>query len=235
VSKKSKKNFTSADICAYCNLDPSEAGEGDHVIPRCLFELPSQSAITVPACQGCNQEKSRSEDYVRDWLCSHVDVDLSAVPSVVYERFMRSAERGTSKLARAATEWGRYETRFTASGIYAGIEVKYPFEDVRVTETFMRVVQGLYFNAHNGHLPVSGRFEVRQVERPFIGDQVKFVQRLGTTVYDFGDGQCHLHFGAQVEPGQIAVRSLLTFYNDSVAVDVSYLQLLRRTGVSQSG
>jgi hypothetical protein len=112
--------FASADTCAYCNCRPSEPGDGDHVLPRCLFGNKSDSTITVPACMPCNGEKSRSEDYVRDWLCGHGDVDLWVVPRKVFDAFMRSDARGSSKLARTARNQGRYRPIYTPHGLYAG-------------------------------------------------------------------------------------------------------------------
>ncbi len=85
------KEFTAADLCAYRGIEPSKPGVGDHVIPHCIFEFESHSEIRVPACERCNGQKSKDEGFVRDWLCSHADIDLSAVSQTVYEAFMGSA------------------------------------------------------------------------------------------------------------------------------------------------
>jgi len=223
------KKFTGADLCAYCNRNASVPGKGDHVIPRCVFEVQSQSTIRVPACRPCNLQKSQDEDYVRDWLCAHIDVDLSAVPGKVNDSFMRSAQRDKfgSAVARAAMTQGRYEPRVTASGLYAGIEFAYPFNAIRVVKTFERVAQGLYYAAQQQHLVGGGQFAVGEVPRPRIEDQIKIVQRLGLTgPYALGGKLCNVFFASEQTSTHIAVRVLVTFYNDSVAVDVSYLKPL---------
>jgi len=224
-----EKKFTAADLCAYCGIAPSEPGGGDHVIPRCVFELKSQSEIRVPSCLPCNNRKSKDEDYVRDWLCAHIDVDQSAVPAKVYDRFMRSAKRDKfgSAIARAAMTQGRYEPRFTASGLYAGIEFAYPFDAIRVVKTFERVAQGLYYAAQQQHLAGGGQFGVGEVPRPRIKDQIKLLQRLGAAgPYALGGRLCHVLFGSEQTSTYIAARVLVTFYNDSVAVDTRYYKPL---------
>ncbi len=215
----------SCTVCAYCNKNASVAGKGDHVIPRCVFEFQSQSTIRVPACRPCNLQKSQDEDYVRDWLCAHIDVDQSAVPSKVYDRFMGSAKRGKfgSAIARAAMTEGRYEPRFTASGLYAGIEFAYPFDAIRVVKTFERGAQGLYYAAQQQHLVGGGQFGVGEVPRPHIEDQIKLFQRLGATgPHALGGRLCHVLFASERTSTYIAARVLVTFYNDSVAVDAGY-------------
>jgi len=223
------KKFTAADRCAYCGIAPSEPGDGDHVIPRCVFELKSQSGIKVPSCLPCNNRKSKDEDYVRDWLCAHIDVDQSAVPAKVYDSFMRSANRAKfgSAIARAAITQGRYEPHFTASGLYAGIEFAYPFDSARVVKTFERVAQGLYYAAQQQHLVGGGQFGVGEVPRPHIEDQTKIFQRLGATgPLALGGRLCHVLFISEQTSTCIVARALVTFYNDSVAVDTRYYKPL---------
>jgi len=97
----------------------------------------------------------------------------------------------------------------------------------RVTKTFERVAEGLYYAAHQQHLMGGGRFAVGEVPRPRIEDQIKIVQRLGATgPHALGGKLCNVFFASEQTSAHIAVRALVTFYNDSVAVDVRYLKPL---------
>jgi len=224
-----EKRFTNRDLCAYCAVSPSVPGKGDHVIPRCVFALPSDSAMRVPAYQACNVRKSREEDYVRDWLCAHIDTDLSAVPDNVYDGFLRSDKYGSSAVGRAAKQQGRYEPRFTLRGLYAGMALAFPLDANRLANAFGCITQGLYYAAHQRHFPGGGQFDIGYVERPHIEDQIALLQELGATgPYTLGGTQCAILLAAECGPTCSVVRALLAFYNDSVAVDVRYLKSLPR-------
>jgi len=231
VFTPSNKKFTTADLCAYCGIAPSKPGVGDHVIPRCIFEFESHSVIRVPACERCNGQKSKDEGFVRDWLCSHADVDLSAVPQTVYDAFMRSAnEHNNSAIANAARRHGRYEPRFTESGLYAGKGFSYPLDYKRIVRTFERVAQGLYYaagaeglrdNAQHPRLPRESQFEVWYVPHARIEDQATFLSDRGAGgPISLGGGACDILFGAEQTDKYIVTRSMVMFYNRSVAVDI---------------
>jgi len=267
VFTPSNKKFTTADLCAYCAIEPSKPGVGDHVIPRCIFEFESHSAIRqgvaqysptghverdghachpvlhvpvdreardpvrVPACERCNGQKSKDEGFVRDWLCSHADVDLSAVPQTVYDAFIRSAnEHNNSAIANAARKHGRYEPRFTESGLYADKGFSYPLDYKRIIRMFERVAQGLYYaagaeglrdNAQHPRLPRESQFEVWYVHHARIEDQATFLSNRGAGgPISLGGGACDILFGAKQTDKYIVTRSMVMFYNRSVAVDI---------------
>jgi hypothetical protein len=192
------------------------------VIPRGIFDPKSQSTIRVPACRPCNELKSRNEDYVRDWLCSHHEVDDTAIPPRIYAAFVRSSRSNKSKLARTAVTRGRYVHTYTKHGLYMGKLLKFDLEAARIVTTFELIAQGVYFDVTREHLSKDGVFDVGYVPRTHIAEQVQMLKALDATTNDLGNGTCSIIFAADRTPGRVVARVLLAFYNKSVAVDVLY-------------
>jgi 5-methylcytosine-specific restriction endonuclease McrA len=73
MGKASKRQLSKRELaapvgCVYCGKAlTADTVRLDHVFPRCLF--PSSSGVTfmeLPACNGCNQEKSKYDSLLRD-------------------------------------------------------------------------------------------------------------------------------------------------------------------------
>ena len=86
--------------CAYCG--EIKMPTDDHVIPQCLFNKPLPgNMIVVEACQECNSLKSKDDDYLRDYLVTHLSTYEQEVPKRLFEgKMSRSIQRNSSSFAK---------------------------------------------------------------------------------------------------------------------------------------
>jgi len=226
--KRIQKRWAEEDICAYCAKRPSRPGVGDHVIPRCLFAVRTDSIVTVPACTDCNGKKANDEADIRDWLRGDIEVDEASLPQSVRNNFSGSVARGSSRWARSAIATGRFKPRLTESGIYVGHAFAYDFDSAPVKRVFKRVAQGLYYDATHPHqhLPETGQYEIGRIFRAHMDDQVAFLTGPGMDdPVSLGNGVCDFMRGGFHTDTHIVFRGLLMFYNRSVAVDVRVIAI----------
>ncbi len=151
--------------CAYCGL--KLATTMDHVIPQCLFLPPlPEVMVTVPACDDCNNSKSKNDDYLRDFLVT--DVYCSEHPvakNLAAGKVARSAQKNRSRLARAAKTGAKWAPVYTPAGLYLGHAYSVPLEGERINEIFRTIVRGLYYWMGQGkeRLPDDYVTEIRRV------------------------------------------------------------------------
>ncbi len=89
-------------ICAYCGT----IGEvtDDHVVPQCLWpgRMPKEAPI-VDACKKCNnEEKSRTDTYLRDFLTMDMANEGQPARERIYPKMMRAVQRNQSVFAHHA-------------------------------------------------------------------------------------------------------------------------------------
>jgi hypothetical protein len=142
-------------LCAYCGKSPGVTE--DHVLPVTLFPKPrpkDSKLIIVPACDACNKELSKYQDFLRDWLVT--DFRCSSHPAarqLLEGPIKRSVGYGKSKLARAAQQQGRLEPFLTSGGIYVGHAYTVPFNGEWINYVFSMMARGLYFSRFGKLLP----------------------------------------------------------------------------------
>jgi hypothetical protein len=150
-----------SDDCVYCGLQ--KAVDRDHVIPSCLFVKPfPPNLITVPVCRECHDDKSRDEDFIRDYLTTNLFGNQSPVANKIFhKKTLKSVQRHSSELGRISVKKGRLKPFYTSGGIYLGSIVAAPIDSTRMEKIFSRIVRGLYYDACRERIPNSYSFEVR--------------------------------------------------------------------------
>lgn len=167
-------------LCAYCGLQPGTTA--DHVIPRCLFPSPlPPTMVTVPACPGCHNEKSRNDDYLRDMLVMDADSQSNPVARRLFSGpVTRSARRNSSLVSRAARQAidQRMQPRYTRGGLYLGHYWLVDLENDRVTAIFEKIVQGLYYRIRSERLNREYIYQVWRIDPVHANDAVDQMHRM---------------------------------------------------------
>jgi len=160
LRKMAKEQQLDNGECAYCG----HAGEltREHVIPKCLFVPPyPPNLITVPVCDRCNNEKSKDDDFLRDFLVVDIQGSQSPVTQTLFSgKVQRSLSRNSSALLRDVIPQLRIAPLYTSAGIYLGDAPQAPFDGERLKQTLGRIVRGLYFDARKMRLPNECSVEV---------------------------------------------------------------------------
>ncbi len=175
-----KKNSSDPVLCVYCDAEPSATM--DHVVPKSLFPRPLPAEmVTVPACQRCNNEKSRDDDYLRDMLVIDIENTLHPVAQrLLAGEMSRSARRNRSLIARDIASKGAIRPMHSMGGIFLGQFPCVPLDEVRVNRLFARITRGLYYKVSGcRRLPQNCEFEVRRVDRFRLRQAVDLLVRLG--------------------------------------------------------
>jgi hypothetical protein len=213
MSKKGRK----IGQCVYCG--ETKLLTRDHVISKCLFPAPLPSfMVTVPACDACNSEKAKHDDYLRDMLVMDASASKSqAAQEILTGKVFRAADRNQSLAMRAAKSKGKIEPIYSPGGIYLGQGFSFPLEAERINRVFLLIVRGLYYKIRKQRLPDDCEFEVRRV---FDFSEVwERLQQIGYNAYKLGDGvfTCIFIYAAE-EP--FLTQWWLWFY-ESICIHVS--------------
>lgn len=180
-------------VCAYCG----NVGEvtDDHVIPQCLWpgRVP-KDAILVDACKRCNnEEKSRNDTYLRDFLTMDMANEGQHVRERIYPKFMRAVQRNQSVFAHHAQRSQLVEL-ITPSGLFAGYAYGIQLPTQQITKELTTIVRGLYY-AYIGKnigltLPETTPFEVfRQRDMDEVAQNVGILLNMGGTQVSVGTGE----------------------------------------------
>jgi hypothetical protein len=156
MKKKEKK----VGECAYCGEITNLTDE--HVIPRCLFEKPlPPDIVVVGVCERCNHEKSKDDDYLRDFLVTDMGGSEHPIAKRIFQtKTLSSARQNKSALLRTAKTQGRFEPVRTKGGIYLGEGYGIPLDGERVNRIFIRIVRGLYYKTKKKRIPDDYVFDV---------------------------------------------------------------------------
>lgn len=147
--------------CVYCGNVTKVSR--DHVIPECLFTQPyPPNLITVPACDPCNNAKSKNDDFFRDLLTCDLFVSENPIAQKGFEKMLSSDRQGSSVIARKIRASSRLEPLRTRAGIYLGDYPTFPIDEERVKTIFETIVRGLYYDARRQRFPDGYTFEVRR-------------------------------------------------------------------------
>jgi hypothetical protein len=205
--------------CVYCG--ETKPLTKDHVIARCLFPRPlPEFMATVPACDACNFEKSKHDDYLRDMLVVDLNSEKNKTAQTVLNgKVIRSAQTNRSLVIRAAKSNGRFEPVYSDCGIYLGQGFSFPVDSERVNHVFSLIVRGLYHKLTKLYLPKDCSFDVRRLSASDFYKTWDEVQRIGYNgPYNLGgDVFTCIFFYAAEEP---ALSFWWMWFYDSICVYV---------------
>lgn len=206
--------------CAYCG--ETKPLTRDHVIARGLFPSPlPEFMVTVPACDDCNGEKAKHEDYLRDMLVVDADTENSKVAKeILTGKVFRASERNQSLVMRAAKSKGKLEPVYSPGGIYLGHGFSFPLEGERVNHIFSLIVRGLYYKLVGRCLPQDCKFDVRRLTASEFNEFWEKLQQIKFNgPYRLGDGvfTCLFLYAAE-EP---AMSQWWLWFYDSICIYVT--------------
>ena len=131
-----------AEICAYCG---KLATTKDHVVAKCLL-VNSELGVIVPACEACNNAKSRDDVYLRDVFT--IRAETANVPNMKSksEKMERAALRdGFSSPGREILGMISNQAVVSESGDLKGFVYRAEARAERILSGLQWIVKGLYF------------------------------------------------------------------------------------------
>jgi hypothetical protein len=146
--------------CAYCGKERDLTR--DHVIPKCLFIKPRPRPIIVWACERCNNEKSKTDDYLRDLLVTDAFASESPVAQELLRgSVMRSVKQNSSAFTKKLLRDAKPSSFFAPGGIYLGEVFSVSIDGTKIFEW---IIRGLYFKVTNTVIPMTYRFHVERLD-----------------------------------------------------------------------
>jgi hypothetical protein len=180
-------------ICAYCG----SFGEvtDDHVVPQCLWSgrVP-KDAPNVDACKKCNnEEKSRNDAYLRDFLTMDMANESQPVRERIYPKFMRAVQRNQSVFAHHAQRSQLVEL-VTPGGLFAGYAHGIQLPTQQITKELTTIVRGLFYVYIGKNigitLPETTPFEVfRQRDMNEVIQNIGLLLNMGGVSVSVGTGE----------------------------------------------
>lgn len=202
--------------CAYCG-NVAELTD-DHVIPKCLFQRPLPSnPVKAPACFPCNNEKSKTDDYLRDFLVLDAYASDHKIAQALFrDKMISSVRQNSSALAKTALSKSKPHSVYSPGGIYIGDVLSFPIEAKGI---FSRIARGLYYNIQRKRIPDDYIFTVTRPEPQRLEEiMAHFVQlpHLAFRVGDHGEF-ISIFVGSTADP--FTMIWLLWFY-ESICISV---------------
>jgi len=172
--------------CAYCG-EVTELTK-DHVIPKCLFQKPRPSKpVIVWACRPCNLEKSKTDDYLRDFLVLDAySSENSVAQAIFHESMLSSVRQNSSALAKAAMSKSRLHSIVSPGGIYLGDVLSFPIEGL---EIFSRIARGLYYNLQKQRIPDNYIFDVNRPDPLRLNEIMTNILQLPHKAFHVGNAK----------------------------------------------
>jgi hypothetical protein len=155
-----KKEKRKIGVCTYCG--EIKLLTRDHVIPLCLFKPPyPQNLITVPACEECNNIKSKNDDYLRDYITIDIYGNQNPIAQDIFKnKVLKSFHRNSSILLRDFLTKGQTVPYYSNGGIYLGDLPSVSLDGERIDKTFFNLAQGLFFDHRRQRIPNNYLYKV---------------------------------------------------------------------------
>jgi hypothetical protein len=179
---------TQRPMCVYC--DQREGTTNDHVVPKSVFLPPLPgNMVVVPACEPCNGEKSKDDDYLRDMLL--LDWENETHPMAQGElkkKLIRSIGHNRSHLIREGRRTRRPTPFHSIGGVYLCTAPAIPLDQARINRIFGRIVRGLYYRfTEETRLPADCSFEVGKIHPMAKEQTARIFDRPEARMYTMGD------------------------------------------------
>jgi hypothetical protein len=195
-----KRRSQGAELCAYCGLRPSVSS--DHVVPKLLFDGSIQDPITVPVCKLCHDEKSRLDQYLRDYLVADWDGARHPLSSkIAGDQFFRAMQRNRSLLIREAVKSVEEVEVRTPSGIVLGSTYRIDINPKRLSREMEFITRGICFSVTGHRIGRNIPFRAMRIE---TADIDAFLQGIG-----------HIQFSEAVCLGETVFNALYAHTPDN--------------------
>ncbi len=131
--------------CGYCGRNTGPRGEGEHVLPKCLypdFADPKIQRVKIPACPDCNDSWENDEAHFKTMLVM-CGPDPTPARRQLWERSVRSFERpdhGEKEVRSIAAQFVASPILNERGSPYQRI---FPHKDPRVVRVLKKIVRGL--------------------------------------------------------------------------------------------
>lgn len=165
-------------VCAYCGqIRPLTR---DHVVPKCLFIRPLPlDMITVPACEECNGDKSRHDDFLRDMLVIDIASEGNPIARKVFEsKSIRAYQKDKSLVARIALNNPVEMPYFDDHGSL-DVALVSGFDPERSDEMFGFLARGLYYHALKRPLERTSTISTRRLFKEDVDKTIDALNEVG--------------------------------------------------------
>jgi hypothetical protein len=147
--------------CVYCG--EHKPLTDDHIPPKNLFAKPRPNdLITVPCCLDCNSGFQKDDEYFRTVLVLWQETGTHPEARRLAKPVIRDLKRSKKfRFRRSILEKARPVSLFTKSGLYAGETGLFEVDRLRLHQTVIRMVKGLFYYHRRYRLADSYGVQVR--------------------------------------------------------------------------
>lgn len=159
MAKKQKSTKNAFAECPYCGR--FRRLENEHILARCITGKPyPPGAPVIRSCRKCNEDKSRYDQILRDYLA--LDVVGSEHPraqEILHTTLRRSIDTNRSEIWRAFRDSAEFRPFYSKGGILLGDVVQCQFDGSTILKAFEYLVRGFYYNFYKVVLPTEVKVE----------------------------------------------------------------------------
>ena len=195
--------------CVYCA--DAESTTADHIISREFFLIPDRSHLPqAPACNTCNNEKSRLEHYLTTWLPfggRHSDAQVN-LQTMVPKRLRKNARLHRELVQQGGRAWSE-----EAGGLVVPV-MTVPFDSRRLEKLYSLIAKGLAW--HHWGIYLTGNHFAKAMMVSKAGedtfDQMFFSRKARDCVnVDLGNGTFVYEGIQDLECAELTVWRLSTY------------------------
>lgn len=143
VGKRRRKGQQRQGVCVYCGTEGPVTD--DHVFPGVIFRQPDTEMITVPACDDCNNKKSRGDRDLRNYILMDIGGSQHPDALALTEIMLRESNVRIRNWVRKTIDAAEDLDLVTDEGIIVGKALRFGFNDERILAAHQMVGRGLYY------------------------------------------------------------------------------------------
>jgi len=133
--------------CGYCGKNTGPNGEGEHVLPKCIytkFGSPKIQRLKIPACPDCNNSWEADEAHFRAMLVI-CGPDPTAARRELWARSLRGLDRPDHGRKEALSIAQQFVPSPILNPYGRPYQRVFPHKDARVVRVLKKIVRGLTF------------------------------------------------------------------------------------------
>ena len=144
-----------AGPCVLCTVVGPRTHE--HIPPQNLWPRSDRKrCVTVPACQKCNSESARDDEYFRIVVAQSIETGEHPAVKLIQPEIVRSLERQFFQGLKHTILSRAFPVEFrTEAGLFVGRHLAHMVDAKRVSRVVAKIVRGLYYIESTTIMPVS--------------------------------------------------------------------------------